>query len=323
MDGSMNRLAFVAILCIGVVSQGSAAELSPEAINSASLDQSEVDPSRDPNPLVVRVQVLLDRAHSSPGVIDGYVGDNLTKAIQAFEQRNGLKADGKIDEEFWTVLSRDTAPVMQTYEVSADDLSERYVDKIPNDYAEMAEMKWLGYTSPQEMLAERFHLDESLLERLNPNVDFKTGSKIVVPSTGGDATEKVSRIVVERSAGEVFGYAGERLIVSYPATVGSKSNPSPSGVHEITTAALDPSYTYNPDKNFQQADNDKPLEIPPGPNGPVGSVWIDLTEPTYGIHGTAEPDLVDKNVSHGCVRLTNAKELVKLVDKGVPVEFRD
>ena len=145
----MNRLAFVAILCFVVVSEGSAAELSPEAIDSASLEQSEVDPSGGPHPFIIRVQVLLDRAHSSPGVIDGYVGNNLTKAIQAFEQRMGLKADGKIDEESWAALTRDAAPVMQTYEISADDLSERYVDKIPNDYAEMAEMKWLGYTGPR------------------------------------------------------------------------------------------------------------------------------------------------------------------------------
>ena len=187
-------------------------------------------------------------------------------------------------------------------------------------------MKWLGYISPQEMLAERFHIDQSLLERVNPNANFNTaGTTIIVPVTGDDATEKVSRVEVNRSAGEIFAYADDRLVASYPATVGSKSNPSPSGEHKIKAVVVDPSYTYNPDKNFQQADNDQPLEIPPGPNGPVGSVWIDLTEPTYGIHGTAEPDLVDKTVSHGCVRLTNwdAKELVNLVSKGTPVEFKD
>ena len=87
--------------------------------------------------------------------------------------------------------------------------------------------------------------------------------------------------------------------------------------------ALNPNYTYNPEKNFQQGDNDKPLLIPPGPNGPVGAMWIDLTEPTFGIHGTPEPDKIDKTASHGCVRLTNwdATELSKLVEPGVPVEF--
>jgi lipoprotein-anchoring transpeptidase ErfK/SrfK len=259
-------------------------------------------------------------------VIDGYLGDNLKKAIRTFEAREGLETDGEIDREFWAALSRDSAPVLKTYQISADDLSQRYVDKIPEDYAEMADMKWLGYTSPKEMLAERFHMDQDLLELLNPNADFaSSGSKIVVASTGENVTEKVSRIVVDRSDGELVAYADDRMIVAYPATIGSAGNPSPSGAHKIKAVIKDPSYTYNPDKNFQQGNNKEQLEIPPGPNGPVGSVWIDLSEPTYGIHGTSEPNLVDKTKSHGCVRLTNwdAEELAGLVAKGVPVEFQE
>jgi lipoprotein-anchoring transpeptidase ErfK/SrfK len=215
---------------------------------------------------------------------------------------------------------------LQTYQISADDLSQRYVDKIPEDYAEMADMKWLGYSGPKEMLAERFHMDQSLLELLNPNADFASpASKIVVASTGENVTEKISRIIVDRSDGELTAYADDRMIVAYPATIGSAGNPSPSGTHKIKVVVKDPSYTYNPAKNFQQGNNKEQLEIPPGPNGPVGSVWIDLSEPTYGIHGTSEPDLVDKTKSHGCVRLTNwdAEELAGLVAKGIPVEFQE
>jgi lipoprotein-anchoring transpeptidase ErfK/SrfK len=275
---------------------------------------------------LIRVQILLDRAQVSPGVIDGYQGDNLVKAIRTFENRMKLPADGKIDENFWAALSADKAPVLQTYEISSQDLAKRYVKKDPKDFADMAKMKWVGFTGPKEMLAERFHMDQSLLERLNPSTDFRRpGSKILVTSVDADATEKVSRIVVDRSAGELFAYAGDRLVASYPATIGSKDNPSPSGRHKVKVVVKNPSYTYDPEKNFKQGNNKKPLEIPPGPNGPVGSVWIDLTEPTYGIHGTAEPDLVDKTNSHGCVRLTNwnAKELAGLVTKGIPVEFRE
>ncbi len=302
------------------------AELSQDAINTASpSDWSEAEQSEGPNPFLIRVQILLDRAHVSPGVIDGYQGDNLVKAIRTFENHMKLPADGMIDENFWGALSADKAPVLQAYEISAEDLAERYVKKVPEDFADMAKMKWVGYLGPQEMLAERFHMDQSLLELLNPNTDITPGSKVLVASNGRDASEKVSRIVVDRSEGELFAYAGDRLVASYPATIGSKSNPSPSGTHKIKMVVPDPSYTYDPDKNFQQGDNKEALEIPPGPNGPVGSVWIDLTEPTYGIHGTAEPDLVDKTDSHGCVRLTNwdAKELASLVAKGIPVEFRE
>ena len=242
---------------------GANSQLSEDAVNSASIANWAEGKDTQPDPFIVRVQVLLDRANMSPGVIDGYLGDNLTKAIRSFEVRESLDADGNIDEKFWTALSSDSAPVLETYEIAADDLSQRYVEKIPEDYAEMAEMKWLGYTGPKEMLAERFHMDQSLLDLLNPNVDFASaGSKIVVASRGKDIATKVSRIVVDRSDGELMAYSDDRMIAAYPATIGSANNPSPSGTHRIKAVVKDPSYTYNPDKNFQQGDNDKPLEIP-------------------------------------------------------------
>ena len=113
-----------------------------------------------------------------------------------------------------------------------------------------------------------------------------------------------------------------KLVVAYPATIGSEDNPSPSGVHTVEAVAPMPNYTYNPE-NFVQGDNTETLVLPPGPNGPVGSMWIDLSEPTYGIHGTPEPALIDKTNSHGCVRLTNwdAQELSTMVEPGVTVEF--
>jgi len=320
-------LIVVGTVWLAHVVAGHSAELTREAVDEASFSEwSEKRASEDPNPFLIRIQALLDRADVSPGAIDGFMGDNLTKAIRTFEERTGLEPDGKIDTRFWAALSKDSAPVLQSYTITKKDLSERYVEQIPKDYAEMAKMKWLGYTGPKEMLAERFHMDQSLLERLNPGVDFKgAGTEILVAAPGEDATEKVSRIIVDRSDGELFAFAGDQIVASYPATIGSKSNPSPSGKHKVKAVVLGPSYTYDPEKNFQQGKNRKPLEIPPGPNGPVGSVWIDLTEPTYGIHGTPEPDLVDKTASHGCVRLTNwdAKELSRLVAKGTPVEFRE
>jgi lipoprotein-anchoring transpeptidase ErfK/SrfK len=112
--------------------------------------------------------------------------------------------------------------------------------------------------------------------------------------------------------------------VSYPATIGSQAVPAPSGIHKVAAIARDAAYYYRPDVNFQQGDNTEPLTIPPGPNNPIGTTWIDLTEPTYGIHGTPEPARIDKTNSHGCVRLTNwdVEELAGLIAKGVPVEFR-
>lgn len=138
--------------------------------------------------------------------------------------------------------------------------------------------------------------------------------------------EKVAHIVADKSAKQVRAFdASGNLVVAYPATIGSQATPSPTGTHTVERIALDPEYTYNPKINFQQGNNDRVLRIPPGPNGPVGSVWIALSKPTYGIHGTPEPSKIGKTYSNGCIRLTNwdAQELAKLVSKGVTVEFRD
>ena len=132
------------------------------------------------------------------------------------------------------------------------------------------------------------------------------------------------RIEADKSLRQLRAYGqDDMLIAAYPATIGSEDNPSPTGSHVVEGVATMPTYTYNPKINFQQGENTEVLTIPPGPNGPVGSMWIDLSEPTFGIHGTPEPSLIDKTASHGCVRLTNwdANELTKMVKPGVRVDF--
>ncbi len=326
--GAIRSLSWAGAMVLVAASPLTAAELSLESVNSAVYQEdAKADPDT-PQPFLIRLQILLDRANISPGVIDGLPGDNVAKAVRAYEEREGLEADGKVDEKLWSSLTeRDQSPVLETYKVTPEDLAEKYVEKLPEDYAKLAEMKWLGYRGPREMLAERFHMDEDLLRALNPKADFNAkGSEIVVANPGKKAEGKVSRITVYRSRGQVYGFdRDEKLLVVYPATIGSKDSPSPTGVHKVKGVAMEPTYSYRPDVNFQQGSNDEPLKIPAGPNGPVGLVWIDLSEPTYGIHGTADPELIDKTQSHGCVRLTNwdADELAHLVKPQVPVEFKD
>jgi lipoprotein-anchoring transpeptidase ErfK/SrfK len=175
------------------------------------------------------------------------------------------------------------------------------------------------------MLAEKFHMDEGYLKALNPEANFsRPGTIIRVANVGAPATRKVQRIVADKGRKQVRAYdeAG-KLVVAYPATIGSAETPSPTGKHAVSRVAFNPNYTYNPKVNFKQGNNNKILTIPPGPNGPVGSIWIALDKPTYGIHGTPDPSKIGKTESHGCVRLTNwdAQELAKLVSVGVMVEF--
>ncbi|HWA20677.1 MAG TPA: L,D-transpeptidase [Devosia sp.] len=169
-------------------------------------------------------------------------------------------------------------------------------------------------------------MDEDLLTILNPNAAWREGEAVAVAAYGPDHEGKVARIEADKGARQLRAYdENDILLVAYPATIGSQSNPSPEGTHVVAAVAPMPNYTYNPDVNFRQGDNTDVLIIPPGPNGPVGSMWIDLTEPTFGIHGTPDPSKIDKTQSHGCVRLTNwdAEELSKMVAPGVPVVFID
>lgn len=279
-----------------------------------------------PSPLVVKAQIALDRAGFSVGVIDGYNGENMKKAISEFQRKEGLGTDGELDEKTWEALEKHAESAVTVYSLTGEDISAPIDGPIPEDYAKMAEMDRLGYTSVRELIAERFHMDEDLLAYLNPDAAFaQAGEQIIVADPRADVDAPIVRsIEVDGSAGSLRALDGQgELVAFYPATVGSRANPSPRGTHKVKAIAPDPTYSYRPDVNFTQGDNTEPLTLPSGPNGPVGSMWIDLTEPTFGIHGTPEPSKIDKAASHGCVRLTNwdAEELAQLVKPGTVVEF--
>ncbi|SES47139.1 L,D-transpeptidase [Rhizobium sp. NFR03] len=322
-----NNITFALLISLGMTTAAVAQSLRPNDVNNASLDglsDRPEEPSTAPDPALVRLQVLLDRAGASPGVIDGFYGANLTKAVRAFEAMHGLSVDGKLDAEVIAKLDQ-SAPAAASYTISDDDTKD-IVREIPNDFADQAKMDSLGYTSVAEKLSERFHMDVDLLKALNPDTQFNAGDEITVVSPGTPREGKVKRIEAHRGDGTVFAYSEDGAIVAaYPATIGSKDNPTPSGEHKVNGVARMPKYTYNPDVNFQQGQNKKLLELPGGPNNPVGTVWIDLSEPTYGIHGTPEPSVIDKVGSHGCIRLANwdAEELAAMVKPGVIVDITD
>jgi lipoprotein-anchoring transpeptidase ErfK/SrfK len=276
--------------------------------------------------MLLRAQVLLDRAHFSPGVIDGQDGENVKNAIAAYERANSLPEDGVLDAEVWAKLTADTGPILTDYTITQADVDGPYTPAIPKDYAEMAKLDRLGFSGPLEALAERFHMDAALLTALNPGVDFgAAGTKVVVAYPARDALPaKVATIEVDKARKQVRAYdASGKLLAAYPATVGSADLPTPSGELAVRTIAPAPTWTYDPTKlNFGDKKAGK-LTIKAGPNNPVGAVWIDLTRDTYGIHGAPEPRLVGKTASHGCVRLTNwdATQLSKAVEKGTKVIF--
>ena len=306
------------------------AALTREAVESAVFETApapvEGQPAR-PDAATARAQILLDRANFSPGVIDGLGGDNTRQAIAAFEKAAGLPQDGVLDAEvFRRLTAGDDGRVLTDYTITAADMAGPFIGQGPANLADMAKLQTVGYATPLEMLAEKFHMTEGLLQALNPGVDFgKTGQTIVVAAVAQtDLAADVAHIVVDKAERSVRVYdASARLLAFYPATIGSSARPAPSGELSVVGVAPEPNYTYDPDRVSYDR-GDRKVIVPPGPNNPVGSVWIDLSRDTYGIHGTPDPSKVGKTFSSGCVRLTNwdAEQLASKVKPGVRVTFR-
>ncbi|MCP3056841.1 L,D-transpeptidase family protein [Aurantimonas marianensis] len=274
---------------------------------------------------IAALQILLDRAGTSPGVIDGRMGSNVDKAVAAYQEKYGRTLPTGDAQALAEELDATGGPAIVTYELTADDVAGPFVASIPEDYGEKALLPAMSYERPSEKIAEKFHMDEAYLREINPGADFsRPGTRIKVAAVGEPAKAEVAKIIADKGREQVRVYAADgTLITAYPSTIGSTQTPSPSGTVQVNRIAFDPNYTYNPKINFKQGDNDKVLTIQPGPNGPVGSIWIALSKPTYGIHGTPEPSKIGKTNSNGCVRLTNwdATELAKMVKPGVTVEF--
>ncbi|MCL6246653.1 MULTISPECIES: L,D-transpeptidase [Acinetobacter] len=277
-------------------------------------------------PVYARAHVMLNNAHASPGAIDGTSGKNTLKAIASFQQMNSLKPTGTLTKETWDALiaKQGSKPAFIEYTLTDADLKGPYAASIPHDYALQAKMKGLYYTRVTEMLGEKFHMDEDFLKKLNPKATFKkAGEKILVANIRNEVPEDIHLIVAHKGAKQLYLFnSRNQMIGSFPATIGSSDTPSPTGTYKVTGVAPNPWYSYSP-SNFVQGNNKKPLSLPPGPNGPVGNIWIGLSKKSFGIHGTPNPSAISKTASHGCIRLTNwdANDLGKKVKSGVTVKF--
>jgi lipoprotein-anchoring transpeptidase ErfK/SrfK len=321
----IGSILFVAFIPIAAA----AAEIDPAGINAAGY--TEVGRDGDIHAEIVKAQILLDRANMSPGEIDGQYSARLEQGISAFAEAYGLPADTGWSRPLWLSLTSNvTGPVLVDYALTRDDLRGPFV-QLPAKIEDMQSFKTLGFANVREALAEKFHISEQLLAALNPGASFsEVGEKIMVPNVlvpgvSGERKATAARIDIDKDRQTVKVYSAKNdLIAFFPASVGSDNKPSPSGTLKVTLIESDPSYHYNPKYQFKEVEKQRPFDLNPGPNNPLGTTWIALSKPSYGIHGTPEPSRVGLAASHGCVRLTNwdAQRLANMLTKGVPVNFR-
>jgi lipoprotein-anchoring transpeptidase ErfK/SrfK len=299
--------------------------IDPAAVNDAATTQT-VKPRSAPS-AVLRAQILLDRAHFSPGEIDGRYGANLAKAVAAFARERGLPVTDVVDATVWAEFDRDTAPALVTVEIAPETIAGPFTPEIPNDMDAKAKLEALNYLSPLEAIAEEFHSSPKLLQRLNPAATFdRAGEQILLPNVKVPPPGKAASVVVSRSDRSVAALDAQGHVLAwYPATIGSEHDPLPLGHWKIRGVSKYPPFHYNPELFWDAKPEDEKARIPPGPNNPVGVVWIDLSKDHYGIHGTPEPSEIGRTQSHGCIRLTNwdAWELASIVSPGTPAILQE
>lgn len=306
--------------------------ISADAVNRG---QMFLPLAGDPaGPSVLRTQILLDRALFSPGIMDGRWGKNTETALYWFQSREGLPTTARLDSATFRRLREvagNPGELVERRTLTAKDVSGPFTE-IPEDIYAHAELECSCYETLSEKLSEMFHVTPDLLGKLNPGVDLNTlraGQPLNVPSVrraDADGRGNVARIVVSGKGTYVHGVdADGKVLYHFPSTLGGKYSPSPRGDFKVRHVANDPEWHYQPDILVGVDNSDPPAMIPAGPNVAVGTVWIALTQPHYGIHGTARPETIGYASSNGCVRLTNwdATFLARFVKPGTPVEFRD
>ena len=299
---------------------------------------------------MLQTQVVLDRAGFSPGVIDGKRGQSLVLALKAFQQANEINESGELDTATTEALRKFAVPATRMVRIPAGFTNGPFVPNFPDKAEDQAKLPALGYRDIMEALAERFHTTPETLIALNsPQTAVAAGSIIWVPNIAevpvpvlendergwgrtlqllGVAADQpeVAKVVVDKSDGVLRAFdANDKMIASFPATMGSSRDPLPLGNWTIKGVGRNPDFHYNPKLFWDVSDSKDKLLLKPGPNGPVGVVWIDLSKPHYGIHGTSEPHTIGRAESHGCVRLTNwdAAKLAGMVKTGVKAVFKE
>jgi len=342
------RLLATSVLALSALTAAAPAPKAPPKPQPAAKPAPK--PAAGPDLKIMQVQVILDHLGFSPGVIDGKGGAGLKRAIAGFQKASGVVATGAIDPGTAGGLQKfaATQPVREITLTPAD-LAGDFVGPIPHKEDAQAKLPSLGYSNPLEMLSERYHTTPAVLIALNsPETKLVPGTTIKVPNvvTGGraypadlpelykqtlaglnvDSTQpQADHLVVDKSDKTLSVYDSQnKLLAQFPVTTGSSHDPLPIGTWKILGLDYNPKFHFNPKLFWDAKPGEKSAMLPPGPNGPVGVVWMDLSKEHYGIHGTPVPENIGRTASHGCVRMTNwdAARVSLMVKAGTPAIFQ-
>jgi lipoprotein-anchoring transpeptidase ErfK/SrfK len=297
---------------------------SPAPPKEAPTGESSVFPRPVRN--VFEAQVALARQGLSPGSIDGVPGKQTRSALEAFQRKEHLPVTGHLDAATVARLVLATPPLTE-YTVTRDDLAR--LQPLSPTWIGKSEQHRLDYETLVEEVAEKAESYPSLMRSLNPGIDWAqvaAGARLTIPQVRPPpVAAKAAFVRIQLSTRTLEALdADARLLAHFPCSIARFASKRPLGELHIVKVVPNPVYVFDP-TNFPESAEARTighkLDLPPGPNNPVGVVWIALDKPGYGIHGTPQPEHVGRTESHGCFRLANwnAEFLSRLVQVGTPV----
>ena len=309
---------------------------SPNLHPPVSPATPSASPIRD-RETIIRLKIFLDQHSFGPGEIDDRWTDLCANALRLYQITNGSGADGD-DPELKQELNS-LAPLYVGYQITPDDLA--LVGKSPLKPAAQAKRKFMPYPSIADLVAERFHTNESFLAKLNRGKNLgklHPGDTVQVPNvTPLELSElkeaddipprpglKTRRVEIDTKSKTLTIMDGGKTLAAFPITPGSKQLPAPIGTWQIVKIATLPWFRWDRAMLMHGKRSGDFHTIPPGPRNEVGLVWIGLNKKGIGIHGTNNPDSIGHSGSHGCIRLANwdAVQVLNALTQGVTVEIK-
>jgi lipoprotein-anchoring transpeptidase ErfK/SrfK len=272
-----------------------------------------------------KLQIFLDNNDFGPGKIDGRMGEFFRKALVHYKRAHGMAETGAVDS--W--LFDQVPETWTTFTIPPEALN--FVGDVSNKPSEQAKLKRLLYGSLLEFVAERYHSAEDFLKKINPGMNLEKlnpGDTVKVPNVLPFKIEDLHegfappnpafanrKIYIDTKDRFLLIYNDKQLVAEFPITPGSSTLPAPMGLWKILGVAVLP--TFRHDEGVLQHGQKSSVfyNLPPGPNNPVGILWMGLNKPHVGIHGTNNPETIGRAASHGCIRTANwdatrVKELV-------------